>query len=211
MITKMNVKVPIVTIFLLTLTAVSTVLVAGEGHRDGKGKFMSFFDTNSDGTVNMAEFKKAAADRFLKMDGDANGFVTRDEFRHYVTERRKERRAKWFKKIDENGDGILSQQEYINYKVKKAESRFAKMDGNADGIVSVEEFKNRKRERWWDKKHRRGKGGFFDKLDQNGDGRITQEESLKAWTGWFKRMDTDGNQVVTSDEVQAFRKSMRKN
>ena len=130
----------------------------------------------------------------------------------YIMERREERRSQWFAKMDSNGDGQLSEKEYIDHKIKRAQMQFKDMDENGDGVVNPDEFESQVNNRPWGKHHGKGgmKGGkFFSRLDKNGDGNITREESLEAWTGWFKRMDKDNNQVVTTDEVTAFRKFMK--
>jgi hypothetical protein len=39
-------------------------------------------------------------------------------------------------------------------------------------------------------------------LDGNGDGQVTKEESETAWLNWFNRLDVNGDQVVTVEEIQ---------
>ena len=51
-----------------------------------------------------------------------------------------------FKKLDSNGDGVLSLEEFkasprAKHDEAKAEERFKKMDANGDGKVTLEEFK----------------------------------------------------------------------
>ena len=199
----------------LSLSLVSAGALAGTGHyRDGKSKFMAFFDSNNDNIVTIEELNEASKKRFAKMDADGNGEVTHEEFKAYVSQRRKEHRQQRFANIDANNDGQVTKEEYVSYKTQKAERRFQRMDSDSDGLVNAEEFGNYKRGRYGDKhRHHGGKHGhhggkgFFSKLDKNSDGKITLDESLEAWTNWFKRIDANNDQVVTEEEVRNYRAS----
>ncbi|MEJ2180451.1 MAG: EF-hand domain-containing protein [Gammaproteobacteria bacterium] len=198
------------TLLIVGFTVFSAAAWAGK-YGDSKGRFMGFFDTNGDGVVTMDEFNAAAANRFDNMDADNNGVVTLEEFKTYIGQKRSERRQQKFQTMDINKDGQVSQDEYISYKQKRAESRFQNMDINNDGVVSKEEYDARK-SRWsghhkYKYGHHGRKGGIFGKLDANGDGQVTREESLAAWTGWFRRIDANNDQVVTEEEVRVYRAS----
>ena len=105
--------------------------------------------------------------------------------------------------MDTDGDGNISQAEYMEYKQQKAQRRFQSMDNNGDGVVSQEEFNNAKH---FGKKYgKHGKGKIFSRLDKDGNGEITQGESLTAWTEWFTKIDLNGDKVVTADEVNQYR------
>ncbi|WP_455365763.1 EF-hand domain-containing protein [Kaarinaea lacus] len=196
----------LVVVALSGLIGFSAAALAGSGkYGDGKGPFMSFFDTNGDNMVTMNEFNEAAAKRFEAMDTDNDGVVSTVEFQSFIKEKRKDRHEQRFLSMDTDKDGSVSRDEYISYKQQRAERRFQGMDSNNDGVVSKEEYAARK-SRWSHHKHgRHGKGGIFAKLDANSDGQLTREESLAAWTNWFKRIDADGDQVVTADEVRDYR------
>jgi Ca2+-binding EF-hand superfamily protein len=202
---------------VLSLGLVSLTAVAGGGK--GKGKFMEYFDANQDGVVTMSELNEASKQRYAKMDADGNGAVTLEEFQAYLGDRKAQWREQRFTEMDSNGDNQISQQEYIQYKQQRAEQRYQEMDADKDGVVSKEEYLNRKRG-YYGKRYGKNHGGkhghhhgggdrFFSRLDSNNDAKLTLEESLVAWTNWFKRIDANGDQVVTADEVQAFRDSMR--
>lgn len=179
---------------LLVLAMIAAPAIAG----DGKGRFMKHFDTNNDGSVNMEEFNAAAVERFKRMDADNSGAVSREEFRGYMRARKDERKQKKFARMDSNGNGSVERDEFLAHKQARAERKFTRMDKNADGSVSKEEYASCK-----ERKHQKKR--MFTKMDENGDGQISQNESLAAWSNWFKRIDANNDQVVTTDEVKAFR------
>jgi Ca2+-binding EF-hand superfamily protein len=196
-----------VMVLLLSGMAILTtpVLAGSANYSDGKGPFMSFFDTNDDNVVTMDEFKDAAAKRFETIDKDNNGVVSTEEFQSFIEHKREERQEQRFQSMDSNDDGQVTREEYISYKLKRAESRFQGMDVDQDGVVSKEEYEAR-RSGWSGHRHGHyGRGKIFAKLDANNDGQLTREESLAAWTNWFKRIDANGDQVVTADEVRDYR------
>jgi len=174
---------------------------AGPGHGHSKGRFMAFFDTNGDGSVNMAEFNSAAMSRFNRIDADNSGLISKDEFKAYVRSRKAERKLRRFKRIDTNGNGTVERQEFLAHKQAKAERRFTRMDKNGDGSVSQKELASHQK-----RKHR-GKR-MFNRLDGNADGQISQKESMNAWSNWFKRIDANNDQVVTTGEVKAYRNNL---
>jgi len=195
--------------FVLGGACLLTVATMAESsqHEGHKNRFMQFFDTNGDNLVTMDEFKDAALQRFKNMDADNNGSITLEEFQAYIASKRLARRTEYFNKIDTNRDGSISQQEYIDYKLKKADMRFQEMDTNKDGLLSSEEFASRLKDRKG-RRHWHGHDGnnpIFSKLDANHDGKITQEESIAAWTRWFNQIDANGDKTVTIDEVRNFR------
>jgi len=194
---------------LLVVSSVfSVAIMAGPTQHHGQyNRFMQFFDTNHDNIVTMDEFNKAAETRFNNMDADHNGVVTAEEFQAFISNKREEHRAQRFKEIDSNADGSISQQEYMSYKQKQAESRFQQLDTDKDGLVSLEEFASGSARMYGHKNWhgRDGKNSIFSRLDANGDGSISQQESLTAWTNWFNRIDANHDQTVTIDEIRSFR------
>ena len=194
----------VILVTFFSFTAASAFAGPG-GHGHGKGKFMGFFDSNEDGEVTLTEFNDSAKARFERIDGDNDGNISKDEFRAYIKERRTDRKKKKFARMDTDNDGQVTKDEYVAYKTKKAERKFSRMDKNSDGTVNVEEHANCKKN-----KHKRHGGRIFHHMDSNDDGSVTQAESYEAWLKWFKRIDVNADDVVSSDEVQAYRQQRRK-
>ena len=196
------------TTLLIGMSSLTLVSLAYADGGRGQSKFMEFFDSNQDNMVTISELNESAKQRYVKMDADGNGIVTLEEFQAYIGDRRAQWREQRFAEMDSNSDGQVSKEEYVLYKQRRAEQRYQEMDADNDGIVSKEEYLNRKRG-YRGGKHRHHGDRFFSKLDSNDDAQLTMEESLAAWTDWFKRIDVNNDQVVTADEVKAFRNNMR--
>lgn len=201
--------ISVATISLASLTGIAMAGAGQHSHHKG-GKFMSFFDSNQDNIVTMDELNAASKSRFAKMDTNGDNTVSRDEFDNRIKQRRQEHQELAYKTVDENNDGNISKAEFASHKQKQADRQFQNMDSNNDGVISPGEFATGKHQRNGKKyQHQYGKR-IFAKLDANSDGKITQDESLTAWTNWFKRVDENGDQIVTLEEVQKFRSNNMK-
>ena len=54
-----------------------------------------------------------------------------------------------------------------------------------------------------------GKGGHFDKMDANGDGKVTEEEMSARHATLIEKADTDGDGALSKDEIKAYHKKKR--
>src|SRR5258707_670202 len=89
-------------------------------------------DTDNDGTIDLAEAKKAASALFDKLDPDHDGTLDLKELKGRVT--RKE-----LKEADPDNDGTLTKDEYLAL----VEQRFKAADPDNDGTVSAKELKTK--------------------------------------------------------------------
>jgi molecular chaperone DnaK (HSP70) len=87
------------------------------------------FDTDKDGTVDLAEAKKAAGDLFDKLDADKDGTLDIKESQGRLS--RKE-----FAAADPDKDKTLTKDEYL----AEVERRFKAADADNDGTLSAAEF-----------------------------------------------------------------------
>lgn len=87
-----------------------------------------------------------------------------------------------------------------------AKKQFVEMDANRDGSVSPDEF-----ERYREKQNAepdQGRGlthigrSWFDKCDENGDGRISQAEAVARPVGLFDMADVNRDGVASLSEQQ---------
>ena len=91
---------------------------------------VALFDTDNDGTVDLAEAKKAASDLFDKLDHDKDGTLDIKELQGRLS--RKDLGA-----ADPDNDKTLTKDEYLAV----VEKRFKAADPDNDGTVSAAEFR----------------------------------------------------------------------
>jgi hypothetical protein len=89
------------------------------------------WDPDNDGTIDMAEAKKAAAAQFDLLDGDRDGTLDLKE----MTATKVDKNT--FTKADPDKDGTLTKEEYYTI----VELRFKAADPDNDGTVSLAELK----------------------------------------------------------------------
>ncbi len=87
------------------------------------------FDTDNDGTVDLAEAKKAGAAMFDTLDTDKDGTLSLKELHGRVSH-------KEFAAADADHDGTLSKEEYLAL----VEQRFKAADRDHDGTLTNWEF-----------------------------------------------------------------------
>jgi EF hand len=100
----------------------------------------------------------------------------------------------WFDSFDQNKDGILTPDEIRSVSAKL----FVRMDANGDGSLTVEEYvfgipEDHKQE--LERARTR-----FNIMDRNGDGRATQEEFIEFGLRVIQLGDTDGNGQLSRAE-----------
>jgi Ca2+-binding EF-hand superfamily protein len=93
---------------------------------------MRRLDTDNDGTVDLAEAKKAATALFDKLDRDHEGTLDRAELTGRLS-------ASDFGAADPDKDGTLSKDEYLSI----VEKRFKAADGDNDGTLDEQELRSR--------------------------------------------------------------------
>ncbi len=113
--------------------AISALIGAATPARAKNSTLVGQFDTDNDGTVDLAEAKKAGSDLFDKLDTDHDGTLTFKELHGRMS--RKE-----FAAADPDKDGTLTKEEYLAV----VEQRFKAADKDHDGTLSNWEFQTPK-------------------------------------------------------------------
>jgi Ca2+-binding EF-hand superfamily protein len=115
---------------ILASAVISALVSANQAlAKSNKPSAAERFDTDHDGTVDLAEAKKAATETFNKLDTDKDGTLDLKELGGRVS--RKE-----FAAADGDHDKTLDKNEYLAL----VEQRFKSADSDGDGSVSAAEF-----------------------------------------------------------------------
>jgi Ca2+-binding EF-hand superfamily protein len=91
---------------------------------------IKMFDLDSDGTLDMAEVKKAAAEVFARLDRDHDGTLDKRELAGRLS-------AREFAAADPDRDGTLTLDEYLAV----VEKRFNAANRDPDGTLDAKELK----------------------------------------------------------------------
>jgi Ca2+-binding EF-hand superfamily protein len=164
---------------------------ASGGHSGGPGGFLKSADLNKDGVIDQTEFQTTRDKWFADLDVNKDSFVTADELKAFGDKMH----AEWAKK---HGDQAADKPEGKHGDF--SQHILERVDTDKDGKISKAEFD--------------AEGSkLFAKLDENGDGKIAQNElPQRHWARFggemFDRMDVDHDGKVTKAEFQAAGEKM---
>lgn len=169
---------------------------AGRRH----GVFQS--DTNSDGVLTRAEFDAGRDAMFARLDADNNGQLTREEMRAERGGRRGHRGGGMhtLTRADANNDGNITRDEFLSGPIE----RFERLDANDDGVISTDERPQRR-----ERGERRGRRADRPNPDADGDGSFSRAEFAAMGAYLFERLDDNDDGRVTQEEARAARGDRR--
>ena len=102
---------------------------------------------------------------------------------------------KLLSQADANRDGQVTWSEVIELRTKT----FSRLDRNGDGYADKADRPSMFGSRFDEAM------GKIARFDTNGDGRISQAEMIEADAPAFTKADTNGDKIVTKDEIKAVR------
>jgi hypothetical protein len=108
------------------------------GHDRWDRWMLQEMDSNKDGKVTQAEIAAFEAARAAEIDTDKDGKITAAELQAFHEKERARHEAEWLARMDTNGDGAVSVDEF-----KAAQTwRLAKMDRNGDGTLDEQDMRD---------------------------------------------------------------------
>lgn len=136
---------PVVVACALALCA--TPAFAGGGDHHGKGDHFKLMDADGDGRISRAEHQAGARKMFTQCDANHDGMVTAAEMdaaklgEGEKADKIHKSSAEKISMLDKDQDGKLTATEHDT----GAESMFGKMDADGDGFLSKDEYKQGKK------------------------------------------------------------------
>jgi len=171
-----------------------------EGKRFDKGH--PRMDQDGDGAVSLEEFSKGAKRWFARADANKDNTVTLEELQSTAKAmrgkrgpdgqgKRGEHKGKFLQAADADQDGQITKAEMAAHRA----AMFEKIDKNGDGVLTAEDHEG--------SKGPMGKRGA--RLDADQDGKVTKAEFLAGSDELFERLDANGDNVISKDELSARR------
>jgi Ca2+-binding EF-hand superfamily protein len=111
----------------------SSCVVLAQGR---EGSALEQADANHDGKITKQEYIDARATQFARMDRNGDGFIDAADSREDASERGQRTAAALRGRIDSNGDGKISKEEFVNAPTML----FDKFDANKDGVLDATEL-----------------------------------------------------------------------
>jgi Ca2+-binding EF-hand superfamily protein len=116
-----------------------------------------------------------------------------------------------FERLDEDGDGLVTSEEVPEERKQLFDRLLSRADQDQDGQLTREEFMA-VQEGSQSRQGRRQGGGrrfdperMFERMDTNGDGKITRDEIPEQAPPMLERLDSNGDGAITREELSNFR------
>ena len=196
------------------LSVCALAQTADSGHPSFYQHMLQTMDTDGDGRISLDEYVAAATSRFKSIDTQNKGSVDANDIAASpATIQRDQKIANAIvKHMDKAGKGYISQDDVV----ASAQARFARMDKKGDGKLTPDEltapgmhahakFVNANATTapnpQWQQKRAAFKQKYFDRIDTNHDGVITQDEYIAAATAHFNKVDANGSGEITAQQI----------
>jgi Ca2+-binding EF-hand superfamily protein len=109
------------------------------GMHRGVHRIFGEMDANHDGKVTRAEADAFQKARAAEIDANKDGKISVDEFKAFIEKQRDKRLAERLARMDRNGDGTVTSQEFEDAGMWS----IARFDRNGDGVIDVKDYHGR--------------------------------------------------------------------
>lgn len=123
----------------ICVLAEDTLMEQAEMPTESKLGLLAKYDVNGDRAISADEISEKRKRVFSVLDADLNGEVSFREYKRVDELRRKTMLEVRFNKLDIDGDGNVSGEEYSSYL-----GSFDRFDSNGDGYITGKEIKGKK-------------------------------------------------------------------
>lgn len=121
----------------------------GKGHKMMR-RMMKSFDADGDGSLSQAEIDAGRQRQFAQYDSDKDGTLNLQEYQAFWMDMNRARMVDGFQRLDDDGDAIVTSDEFLEPFANIVERR----DRNGDGVLS----KDDRRMKGWRGKRGQGDG-----------------------------------------------------
>ncbi|MHA3913487.1 EF-hand domain-containing protein [Halovulum sp. GXIMD14793] len=142
----MNRKIGI-TVLVAAALATGGIALAKDRHRDGHNgrgharidQMIEAFDLNKDGVLTQEEIDTARAQRLQQFDTNSDGNLSLEEYQALWLDAMHERMVDQFQRHDDDGNGLVTAEEFGEMQAKMV----ARMDRNDDGQIDANDMRHR--------------------------------------------------------------------
>ena len=110
----------------------------GWDHDGGMG-FFERFDANQDGRLTQAEIDEVRRSQLTEFDQDSDGSLTLEEYQALWLDAMRERMVDRFQAHDDDGDGMVTVEEFG----EPFDRMVIRLDANDDGALTLDEMRRR--------------------------------------------------------------------
>lgn len=180
---------------MIAMAAALAGVGIAHAHSPDGGKMFAEFDANHDGVVTKQEAESWASTHFDEADTNHDGKLTPEERKSEHAKRMQEH----FTEKDTNKDGVLERSEVQHM----PDEMFNRLDTDHNGSLSAAEM-----QAMAEMKH--GKGPHHEHGDMDMDKTMTKADAIAKADERFQKVDTNGDGKVTQDEWKAHHEEMAK-
>jgi EF hand len=109
----------------------------------GGERLFEQFDANTDGVITQVEIDEVRSSRLTEFDANSDGSLTLEEYQVLWLDAMRERMVDQFQAHDDDGDGLVTGEEFG----ERYSSLAQRLDHNDDGQVTEDDLRSRPRDR----------------------------------------------------------------